>query len=164
MLPSSRVLAVDPGIDRVGIAVLEKSEGKEVLLFSECFKTSSKDKQGQRLLDIGLRVAEVIAEWRPESLAIETLFFNQNVTSAIKVAEARGVIIYEAKRGKLLVFEYSPQAVKIAVTGHGRADKKQVAVMVSRLLNLPLNKGRKLDDELDAIALGITHLATRKGI
>ncbi|MDQ3089715.1 MAG: crossover junction endodeoxyribonuclease RuvC [bacterium] len=151
------VLAIDPGFDRIGVAVLEK-QTKEVVLFSECISTSPKDTHESRLEKIGLRVREIIIEWNPRDLAIEKLFFNQNTTSALKVAEARGVILYEASLGGLEIFEYSPQAIKIAVTGYGKASKSQVESMVEKLVVLKDNK-KRLDDEMDAIALGITHLA-----
>ena len=80
----------------------------------------------------------------------------------MKVSEARGVIVYEAARAGLEIYEYGPQAVKVAVTGYGKADKKQIESMVRKLVKL--DEAKKLDDELDAIAVGITHLATQKGI
>lgn len=159
----NRVMAVDPGFDRLGVAVLEKEKGKEKLLFSECIVTNPKDERGERLHQIGKRLKEIIKEWEPASLAVETLFFNQNITSAIGVAEARGVVIYEAVSAELPVFEYGPQAIKVAVTGYGKADKLQIESMVKRIVSLP-PKGVRLDDELDAIALGITHLASQKSI
>lgn len=157
------VLCIDPGFDRLGVAVLAKEKGKEILLFSECIRTSPKQKKGARLETIGLRIREIIEKWRPNALAIETLFFNQNTTSAIGVAEARGVILYEATLAGLEVIEYSPQSIKIAVTGYGKASKEQIFTMVKRLISLP-SAPKKLDDEIDAIALGITHLATKKSI
>ncbi len=154
---SKIVLAIDPGFDRIGVAVLEK-QTKEVILFSECISTSPKDTHENRLEKIGLRIREIIIEWNPRDLAIEKLFFNQNTTSALKVAEARGVILYEASLGGLEIFEYSPQAIKIAVTGYGKASKSQVESMVEKLVVLK-DSIKRLDDEMDAIALGITHLA-----
>ena len=152
------VLAIDPGFDRVGVAVLEKDN----LLFSDCIETNRKSPHQERLLTIGKAVEKIIRKWKPEALAIEKLFFNQNVTNALKVSEARGIIIYEAAKAGLEIFEYSPQAIKIAVTGYGKADKTQIASMVRKLITLPSKK--MLDDEIDAIALCITHLATHKGI
>lgn len=152
----SRVLGIDPGFDRIGVAILEK----DTLLHSECIVTSKKDAHAERLLQLGTRLEEVIREWKPTELAIETLFFNQNTSTALKVAEARGVIIYEASKASLKIFEYSPQDVKIAVTGYGKADKVAVNDMVRKLIKISSNN--KLDDEIDAIAVGITHLATRK--
>ena len=155
---SGRVLAIDPGFDRIGIAVLEQDK----LLHSECLETNRKSSHEQRLLEIGGRVRKIIKKWRPEALAIEKLFFNQNITTALKVAEARGVVLYEAARAGVEVYEYSPQAVKIAVTGYGKATKPQMEKMIGKLVKL--TEDEKLDDELDAIALCITHLATLKHI
>ena len=158
----NKVIAIDPGFDRVGVAILEQDKDKSALLFSECITTNPKETRDKRLLVIGSRLDEIIKEWRPRSLAIETLFFNTNITSAIGVAEARGVIIFQAARAGLPVYEYSPQAIKIAVTGYGKADKIQIESMVKKLITLPKSPLKRLDDEIDAIAVGITHLATQK--
>lgn len=155
---SQRVLGTDPGFDRIGVAVLDG----EKVLFSKCIETNRKDTHEKRLLQIGEELKGVIKKWKPSVLAIEKLFFNRNTTNALKVAEARGVVLYEAARAGLNVYEYSPQAVKIAVTGYGKADKLQVESMTRKLVKL--DGARKLDDELDAIALGITHLASRNSI
>ena len=161
---SGIILAIDPGFDRVGLAILSEEKSKPTLLYSECITTNSKHTRDKRLLTIGTRLDEVIKEWRPTELAIETLFFNTNTTSAIGVAEARGVIIFQAARAGLKLYEYGPQAVKIAVTGYGKANKDQIESMVKRLVVLPKTLSKRLDDEVDAIAVGITHLATRNTI
>lgn len=163
-METKKILAIDPGFDRVGLAVMTPDGGKAKILFSQCLKTNPKKSHAERLFVIGEKIEEVISKWQPEILAIETLFFNTNTTSAIGVAEARGIIIYKAVKAGLEVFEYSPQAIKIAVTSHGRADKKQVASMVKKLIYLPTKTAARVDDEIDAIALGITHLATKGGI
>ena len=157
-LRRARVLAIDPGIGRLGIAVLEK----DGLLYSECFKTSSKKSQGERLLSLSEKIEEIIKKWHPQSLAIETLFFNQNISSGIRVAEARGVAILESARNGLVVYEYSPQSAKIAVTSYGKASKSDMQRMIERLITLPPREKKRLDEELDAIALGITHLASHR--
>jgi crossover junction endodeoxyribonuclease RuvC len=157
------VLGVDPGFGRIGLAVLEQKNSQEHLLHSECLETDKKIPHAKRLLIIGLKVREVIEEWAPEFLAIEKLFFNQNTSTALQVAEARGVILFEAASAGLLVYEYSPQDVKIAVTGYGKADKIQIESMTRKLVRLP-DKEKRLDDEIDAIALGITHLASHRAI
>lgn len=149
-------MGVDPGFDRVGVAVLEENK----LLFSSCIKTNRKLSHGERLLEIGRSLRKIIKKWKPSELAIESLFFNQNAPNALRVAEARGVIIYEAKIAGLSIQEYSPQAVKIGVTGYGHAKKPQVEAMVRKLIKL--SEKKRLDDELDAIAIGICHLATRR--
>ncbi len=163
-MPNNTVLAIDPGFDRVGVAIITKEKDKEVLLHSECIVTNPKDPHEKRLLMIGKHIDEVIKSWSPTALAIETLFFNQNTSTALGVAEARGVIIFQSVRAGLKVFEYSPQAIKIAVTGYGKADKIQMETMVRKLVKVPESKTKRLDDELDAIALGITHLASQRGI
>jgi len=157
---SNCVVSVDPGFDRVGVAVLVKENSKEKLLFSTCIVTNRNETKAERLKQIGKEIKKIIKIWQPEYLAIEKLFFNQNTTSVIGVAEARGVILYEASLLDLKVFEYGPQEIKIATTGYGKATKKQVEEMVQKILNIkqiPI-----LDDEVDAIAVGITHLASVK--
>lgn len=154
-----KILAIDPGFERLGIAVLQKKQGRqEELLYSVCFKTSAKLSFSKRLLAIGNEVEKVIKKYNPSALAIETLFFNTNQKTAMRVAEARGVIIFESQKNDLEVFEYTPLQIKIAITGYGKATKEQIASMVSRLIELT-DSGKKLDDEIDAIAIGLTHYA-----
>ena len=152
------VLAIDPGFDRIGAAVLTRENNKEKLLFSKCLETSKKDSHETRLKNLGQEIKGIINKWQPKALAIEKLFFNQNTTSALKVAEARGVILYEGALAQLPIYEYSPQEIKIATTGYGQAKKPEIETMVKRILKL--DKMPKYDDETDAIALGITHLAS----
>lgn len=161
---SKIVLAIDPGFDRVGLAVMKLERDRPKLLFSQCLETDSKKTRPKRLFSIGRRIKGVIKKWQPETLAIETIFFNTNTTSAVGVAEARGIIIYEAIEAGMEIFEYGPQTIKMAVTGYGKADKVQMANMVKKLIDLPEKSSKRLDDEVDAIALGITHLATKKSI
>lgn len=153
-----KIISVDPGYERLGVAVLEKENGKEKLLFSECFKTSAKLPHSERLGLIGKELEKVIEKYKPSTLAIETLFFAKNQKSAMQVAEARGVIMYEGKRNGLEIYEYSPMAVKIAVTGYGKSDKIQITEMVKKLIKI--EKEIKHDDEYDAIAIGLTFFAT----
>ena len=153
-----RVLAIDPGYDRLGLAVLEKESGqKETLLYSECFTTNKQDEFGTRLVSIGEKVASLISEYGPEALSIENLFFENNQKTAMRVAETRGAILYLALSEGLSVMELTPLQVKSAVTGDGRSDKTHVAKMVSLLLPLP--KRKIIDDEYDAIALGLAFFA-----
>lgn len=155
-----KVLAIDPGFDRVGIAVVEKGRAGERVIFSECFVTDKKDSFYDRLAAVGARVGELIDKHAPEALAIETLFFSTNVKTAMRVAEARGAIIYQAAARGVRICEYSPQDVKIAVTGYGKATKDQVIDMTRRLTKL--EKKKVIDDEMDAIALGLAHCAMYK--
>lgn len=153
-----KILGIDPGYGRLGIAVLEKNPQKDLLLFSDCIETSPKDSFEKRLVEIGNAVSQIIKTYQPEVLAIEALFFSNNKKTAMQVAEARGVILYEAQKNGLKIFEYQPGAVKIAVTGHGSSDKKQIMHMIPLLVSM--KKTKLLDDEYDAIALAITHSAT----
>lgn len=150
-----RFIAVDPGYDRVGIAVFEESQ----ILYSTCY-SPQKGSLYKRLFAIREELKKIIAEYQPTSLALETLFFSKNQKTALQVAEARGVIAVTALGEGLSVHEYSPQAVKIAVTGSGNAAKAGVIKMIGRLVTLP--EGKRLDDEYDAIALGIAHGPTAK--
>jgi len=160
-----RIISIDPGYERLGIAILEKvassatrrGGGKETLIFSECFKTSSKLPHHERLTLIGNRIKEIIKKWKPEQLATEKLFFSGNQKTAMLVAEARGVILYTGSSLGLEVFEYTPNQVKIAITGYGRSEKRQMIEMVKKLIRV--TSKTKSDDEFDAIAIGLTHFA-----
>lgn len=154
-----RILGIDPGYERLGIAVLEKNKGdkKEKVVFSECFKTSSKLDFSERLLLIGEEVNKVIKKYKPEVLSIETLFLTTNQKTVMHVAEARGVVLYEAKKNNLKIFEATPLQIKVATTGYGRADKNQIIKMVQMLVDI--NSSKKSDDELDAIAIALTAFA-----
>lgn len=154
-----KILAIDPGYDRLGIAVIEGNPSRPTLLWSDCV-IPDKGAQEKRLARVAEAVEEMIARYAPDALAIEKLFFGTNKTTAIKVGEARGAVLAIAGAKKLPVIECSPQEVKLAVTGHGAADKTAIARMVPRLVTLSPKK--RLDDELDAIALGIAALARGK--
>lgn len=153
-----RILALDPGYDRLGIAVVEGDPSHPILIMSDCI-VPKKNEPHQRLAEVFTAVSDAITTYNPHSLAIESLFFSVNKKTAIKVAEARGAILSAAGRASLPVIECSPQQVKIAVTGYGKSNKQDVAAMVPRLLSLPPKK--RLDDEYDAIGIGITALAMR---
>jgi crossover junction endodeoxyribonuclease RuvC len=152
-----KVLAIDPGYDRLGMAVIEHNLGNEHLLFSNCFLTDKKADLNERLYAIGVECERILLQYKPEAVAIETLFFNKNIKTGIGVAQARGIIIYTAKQHGATVYEFSPQEIKVAATGYGKSDKQAVIMMVKKLVkNVPENA---LDDEYDAIAVGITCLA-----
>lgn len=154
-----KIIGIDPGYDRLGIAVIEKKENlREVLIHSECLQTSSKDDFYTRLGQVGMRVSEIIDKYSPNILAIESLFITKNQKTAMRVAEARGVITYEAIKRNLSVHEYTPLQIKIAVTGHGGSDKSQVMKMIPLLIKMGSKKAQ--DDEYDAIAVALTCLAS----
>lgn len=153
-----RILSIDPGYERVGIAVIEKEKGnKETLIYSACFKTTAKLPFYDRIVLIAEEIARIIDEYTPTSVAVETLFFSSNQKTAMQVSEARGVIIHEACRKKLTVYEYSPLQIKMAITGDGRSDKRSIISMVPKLIKI--TKKIEHDDEYDAIAVGLTCFA-----
>lgn len=151
-----RIIAIDPGYERLGIAVLEKNQ-KEELLFSECFKTKASLPFFDRLELVGREVARVITEYSPKALSIENLFIETNQKTAMRVAEVRGAILYQARIMGLEIYEYTPLQIKVATTGYGKATKEQVMAMVRRLVQGA--ESIKQDDEMDAIAIGLTHFA-----
>ncbi|MFA6143021.1 MAG: crossover junction endodeoxyribonuclease RuvC [Candidatus Omnitrophota bacterium] len=153
-----KILGIDPGYDRMGVAVIEKPiKGKEVILYSGCLQTSAKDSIYSRFSKIGKEICRVLQEFKPDALAIETLFITKNQKTAMRVSEARGIIIYEAVKADIPVFEYSPMQIKSAITGDGTADKSRILKMIGLLAALP--KRKALDDEYDAIAVALTHSA-----
>ena len=152
-----RVISVDPGYDRIGIAIMELENGTEKLIYSTCIETSKKQHLNVRLKALGDEFTTLLTTYTPDSLGIETIFFNTNQKTAIGVAEARGIIIYLAMSHGCAVYEFGPQEIKVAVTGYGKSDKVAVIDMVKRLV--PTSPATALDDEYDAIAVGITCLA-----
>lgn len=152
-----RVLGIDPGYDRCGVAIVELSNSRETVCFSGCIETDRTLSLNQRLFHIGESIEKIIITEKPTALAIETLFFNKNITTGIGVAAARGIILYVAQKHNLNVYEYGPQEVKVAVTGYGKSDKTAVHTMVQRLVHGVPHKAH--DDEYDAIAVATTCLA-----
>ena len=156
-----RILAIDPGFERLGIAVVEKANPKELLLASDCLRTSAKDSFPERLSQLGAEIEKWLKKWQPDAVALEKLFLTNNQKTAMQVAEVRGMIIYIAASRGLPIIEKTPLEIKQTITGFGRADKTQVTLMVTKLVVMPSDKSSKiLDDEYDAIALGLTALAT----
>lgn len=152
-----RVLAIDPGYGRCGIAVLERTGTTDTLLFSTCVETPADMEFTDRLRMVIDEVESAMHAHAPEALAMEKLFFKANRTTAMRVAEVRGAILSSAGAAGLTIHEYGPGEVKSALTGDGRADKTQIARMVHLLVKFP--RPVRLDDEYDAIAIGLTHLA-----
>ena len=149
------ILGIDPGYAIVGFGVLKSEKGRTAFLSCGAINTEPQVPMPQRLLRIAEDLEALIAQFRPDVLAIEELFFNQNVTTGIGVAQARGVIVMTAARLGVPVFEYTPSQVKQAVTGYGKAEKKQVMEMTKRLLQL--SSVPKPDDAADAVAIALCH-------
>lgn len=152
-----KVLGIDPGYDRLGVAILEFENGREMVRYSDCILTDATLPLSERLFTLGEQFNTLLTTHQPDAIGIETLFFNKNQKTAIGVAQARGIILYLARSHGATIYEFGPQEVKVAVTGHGASDKKAVIDMVLRLATgVP---ERAHDDEYDAIAVGITCLA-----
>src|SRR3989344_4131372 len=135
-----KVLGIDPGYERLGIAIIEQKDGQNHLLFSDCLITPRDITFADRLKLIGAKIDEVIETWRPSILAIENLFITKNQKTAMKVSEVRGVAIYLAADKNLKVFEYTPMEIKLTITGYGKADKNQITSMVKKLVLVPNKK------------------------
>ncbi len=148
------ILGIDPGYEKLGCAVLEKSGKKENLVYSDCFVSDRKLRQEKRLLFLGKKLETIINKYKPDILAIEKLFFFKNQKTAIKVAEACGMILYLAAQKNIPVQEFTPLEIKMSLTGYGRAEKFQVKKMVEAILKI--DKTIKEDDEIDAIACALT--------
>ena len=150
-----RILGIDPGFAITGFSIIDYEGNKFKLITSGAILTEAHTSFPLRLEKIYNDLNQIINEYKPDSMAIEELFFNNNAKTAINVAQARGVILVTAKINKVPIYEYTPLQVKQAVVGYGRADKMQVQRMVKMILheeNLP-----KLDDTTDSMAMAICH-------
>lgn len=155
-----KVLAIDPGYGRCGVAVLERRGDTDVLLYSDCIETSATADFTDRLNTVAAACRSLMREHRPDCIALEKLYFAKSRTTGLKVAEVRGAILALAGEAALSVYEYAPSEVKGAAAGFGSADKKQVIKMLHALVRI--DKVIRRDDEYDAIAVGATHLAMHK--
>ena len=149
------ILGIDPGLAIVGWGVIDYQGSRFRTLAYGSILTPAGMETPARLALIHRELAEIIKKYKPAQMAVEELFFNTNVTTGIRVAEARGVIIMTGQEMGVELFEYTPLQVKQAVVGYGRAEKKQVISMVTRLLGLP--EPPKPDDTADALAIAICH-------
>jgi crossover junction endodeoxyribonuclease RuvC len=153
-----KILGIDPGYDRLGLALVEKApRSKEIVVYSDCFQTSSKKTIYERFKEIGEEICRILETFKPDAVSIETLFLANNKTTAMRVSEVRGILIHEAIRRNIPVFEYGPMEIKVAVTGDGSSDKLRMIKMVTMLVKIP--EKEIIDDEYDAIAVALTHLA-----
>ncbi len=156
-----RVLSIDPGYGRCGVAVLERNDGgKETLLYSDCIETSAGDDFTARLGAVADECTRLAKKYKPDAVALEKLYFSTNQKTAMRVAEVRGALIQAATGLGIPVFEYTPGEIKSGAGGHGAAAKEQVAKMLHALVKI--EKEIKHDDEYDAIAVGVTHLARHR--
>jgi crossover junction endodeoxyribonuclease ruvC len=150
-----RILGIDPGIAIVGFGLIESNRGSVRMLQYGAVTTEAGLPLATRLVQIENDMAALIAQLKPDEIAVEELFFSKNITTGIAVAHGRGVILCTAERLGVPIFEYTPMQVKQAVAGYGLADKKQVMDMTKRLLKLKAVP--KPDDAADALAIAICH-------
>jgi crossover junction endodeoxyribonuclease RuvC len=149
------ILGIDPGLAIVGWGVLDFQNTRFRTVAYGSIQTPAGMETSRRLLGIYRELTAIIEQYHPEQMAIEELFFTKNITTGIRVAEARGVVLLCGEQAGLPLSEYTPMQVKQAVAGYGLADKKQVIQMVTKILHLPAPP--KPDDTADALAIAICH-------
>ena len=150
------VIGIDPGLATVGFGVIRK-EGDGIMPVSYgCIRTPAEKQTPERLMDIYTEINALFEKYKPDVIAIERLFFSKNVTNAMSVSEARGVIFLAAQQKNIPVFEYTPNRIKQAVTGSGRADKRQMQEMIKRLLGL--DEIPQPDDAADGLSIALCHI------
>lgn len=155
-----RVFGIDPGIGRTGWGVIEKNGHKYTVSSFGCIETSQSLLPSQRLLMLYDKITSLLLEYKPDSVAVEDLFFNTNAKTALIVGQARGVVLLAIAQRGITPAIYTPLQVKIAVTGYGRAEKTQVGHMIKTILGLSVIP--KPDDVADALAIAITHACAAK--
>jgi crossover junction endodeoxyribonuclease RuvC len=150
------VVGIDPGLATVGFGVIQKIEDKIIPVSYGCIRTSAQKQISERLLDIYNEINSLFNKYNPQTVVIEKLFFNKNVTSAMNVGEARGVIILAAQQKQIPVFQYIPAQIKKAITGTGNADKQQMQEMIKKLLGL--DEIPQPDDAADGLSIALCHM------
>lgn len=153
-----RILGIDPGLATTGFAILDVEGHQKKLIAVGVIRTPAKLELGERLQEIYKDMHAILAQYKPKVCSIEQLFFSKNVTTGIQVSHARGVIVMALHDYGVPLHEYSPSAMKRALTGDGRADKKAIQKMV--MLELKLKSAPKPDDAADAVSLALTLAAT----
>ena len=151
-----RILGIDPGFGRMGWAVIEGTRSRQVLVECGCLETSPKDSLNVRLEEVYDHVVDLCERFKPDEAAVEDLFFFKNQKTVMAVGQARGVTLLAIVKQKVACFSYTPLEIKNTVAGYGRADKKQVQMMVKATLRL--NAVPKPDDAADACAAALTHM------
>lgn len=155
-----RVMGIDPGTATTGWAVVEEKAGKIFPLAYGHISTSAKKSTARRLKETAGDIKEIVEKYKPQEAAVEDIFFFKNLKTAVKVSQSRGAMLLTLEKLKVNLFEYTPLQVKQAITGYGRAEKKQIQLMVRNILKLKTVP--KPDDTADAIAIAICHINSRK--
>lgn len=156
----ARIIGIDPGTGILGFGVIDAEGGQAQLVDAGVIRTKVHQPLDERLVEIYEGICDIVAENKPQIMVIEKLFFAQNITTAISVSHARGVAMLAGKLAGLEIVEYTPLQIKQALTGYGRADKKQMQEMVRVLLGL--KEVPKPDDCADALAAALMHAAAIK--
>lgn len=151
-----KILGIDPGSGIIGFGLVEKKSNPR-MLDAGVIRTTIGDEDASRLLELHISMREIITELKPDVASVEKLFFAQNVTTAMKVSQARGVILLALAEAGIPIYEYTPLQIKMAMTGYGRATKAQIQEMVR--VQLGLKNKPKPDDCADALAAALTHVA-----
>jgi crossover junction endodeoxyribonuclease RuvC len=154
-----RILGIDPGTGILGFGVIDVERGKAQLVDAGVIRTPVKD-DAVRLLTIYEELTDIIAQNKPTIMSVEKLFFARNVTTAMTVAQARGVVLLCGMQSGMQIFEYTPMQIKQSITGYGKADKKQMQEMVRVILKL--KEIPQPDDAADALAAALTHSMTAR--
>lgn len=147
------IIGIDPGLGRIGYGLIDHSAAKTIALCYGCISSSKEKKIGGRLVEIEKDLSLILKKWKPKLASIEELYFAKNTKTAFSVGQARGVILLVLTKAKIPIIAYSPPKIKLAVTGYGAADKRQVQEMVKQLLSL--NEIPKPDDAADALAIAL---------
>lgn len=155
-----RILGIDPGTGILGFGVIEADKNKAQLVDGGVIRTPVKEDDAVRLQTIFEELTDIITNSKPQVMAVEKLYFAQNVTTAMTVAQARGVVLLAGQQNGLEIYEYTPLQIKQALTGYGRAEKKQIQEMVRVILKL--KEVPKPDDCADALACALTHAQTMR--
>ena len=150
-----RILGIDPGFATIGFGLITADRGQVHMVTYGAITTPAGLPLSKRLYQISTDMEDLIGQLKPDTISIEELFFNTNITTGIAVAHGRGVILYAAEKCGIPLYEYTPSQVKLAVTGYGKAEKHQVMDMTKRLLKL--KSVPRPDDAADALALALCH-------
>jgi crossover junction endodeoxyribonuclease RuvC len=150
-----RIIGIDPGTGILGFGVIDHNGTSATMVDAGVIRTRPHQPEQERLLEIFNGLEEIIANTQPHVMSVEKLFFARNVTTAMSVSQARGVVLLTAQRKDIPIFEYTPMQIKQALTGYGKADKKQIQEMVK--IHLKLAQVPKPDDCADALAAALTH-------
>lgn len=155
-----RILGIDPGTGILGFGVIDVNKGQAQMVDAGVIRTPAKEDDAVRLVTIFEEISDIIAQSKPTVMSVEKLYFAQNVTTAMTVAQARGVVLLAGKQAGMEIYEYTPLQIKQSLTGYGRAEKKQIQEMVRVILKL--KEIPKPDDCADALAAAITHSMTKQ--